>query len=559
MNRPTLAQLMHGVRVVLANKFLVILGTGVFAALGWGYTQLAQPIYEARALVQVTQTPGNSLAGQVAAQIALMQSPDAVGKVLQAQNLDVDYTVAHLTLIGNFFARHFQPTPAQPLAAPLLGMATYGWGGEVLDIQQLDVPIGLMGQTLTLVAGDNGHYTLYAPQRVLLLAGQVGQIAQANDVTILIRKLVARPGTLLYTARKRPQSYALEYIERMQVSKGPPGSGLIYVALQDTRPDVATRVLDGISRLDAGGAKVIDSATTDTYHPAYPRSDLIIGLCALFGLLLSLAVVIRYKVLAVSAKGPDAIEGIGLPVLASLPWSQRQKRLGARSPLLCQVARDDLAVEALRSLRTSLYMTLLGAPDKAVLLCGMTPDAGTSFITSNLAVVLAQGGQRVLLVDANLRSGRLHEELMVKPTCGLSDVLAARADARDLVHYTGIAGLDLVARGRKTANSAALFSAGSIEGLLHSWAPHYDVILIDAPALSVGPDARLLGRQVGSVLLVARMNKYSLSEIDACRQRLAHEGVPVRGAVFNGEVLQQVARTAHVADTYGYSATPQRK
>lgn len=552
-------QLMHGIRVVLAHKFLLVVGTGVFAALGWGYTQLAQPVYEARALVQVSAGAGQNLDALVSAQTALMQSPDAVGKVLEAQNLDIDHTVAHLTLLGNFFARHFQATAAQPLASPLLGMATYGWGGEALEIQQLDVPIGLMGQPLTLVAGDNGHYTLYAPQRVLLLAGQTGQLAQANNVSILVSKLIARPGTLLYTTRKSPQSAALEYLARMDVHKGPGGSGLIYLALQDTRPEVATSLLDGISRLNAGNARVIDSATTDIYNPAYPRSDLIISVCALFGLLLSLALVIRYKVLVISAKGPDAIEGIGLPVLASLPWSQRQKRLSSRSPLLSQVARDDLAVEALRSLRTSLYMTMLGAPNKAVLLCGMTPDAGTSFIASNLAVVLAQGGQRVLLVDANLRSGRLHEELMVRPTCGLSDVLGARASAEDLVHYTGIAGLDLVARGRKASNSAALFSAGSIEGLLESWAPHYDVILIDAPALSTGPDAKLLGRQAGSVLLVARMNKYSLSEVDASRQRLAHEGVPVRGAVFNGEVLQQVARTAHVPEAYGYAATPQRK
>lgn len=555
MKVPSLMQILQGVRLVLRHKFLIVVSTAVCAGLGWGYTQLAQPVYQANALIQVSANDPGSLDSAVAAQMALMKSQDAIGKLVSEQHLEVAHTVAHLTLVGNFFARHFKPTPAQPLASPLMGMATYGWGGEVMDIQALEVPVGLLGETLTLVAGDNGHYTLFAPQKVLLLAGQVGQMVQANGVSLQINQLVARPGTLLYMQRNRVPEAAMEFISRLSLVKGPRGSGLIYLHLQDTRPDIATRMLDAISHLNAGGARVIDSANTDLDAPVSPRTDWIMGICALFGLFVALGLMVARQVLHESTKGPDSIDGMGLPVLASLPWSPRQKRLNGRGQLLSQVAREDLSMEALRSLRTSLYLSMLQAPNKALLLCSPTADAGTSFICSNLAVVLAQGGQRVLLVDANLRRGRLHEEFNLRPAVGLSDILAARGNRDDLIHGTSFAGLDFVGRGRGSSASAKLLSAASIEGLLEEWAGRYDVIIFDAPALTAGPDASLLARQVGTVLLVAREGKYSLSDLDGWRQRLAHEGAPVRGAVFNGELQAPVKRTASVTGAYGYEPT----
>ncbi|WP_213878578.1 polysaccharide biosynthesis tyrosine autokinase [Pseudomonas sp. dw_358] len=555
MKVPSLTQILHGVRLVLRHKFLIVVSTGVCAGLGWGYTQLAQPVYQATALIQMSTGSQASLDSAVSAQMALMKSQDAISKLVAGDNLEITHTVAHLTLLGNFFARHFKPTPAEPVAAPLLGMATYGWGGETLDVQTLEVPVGLLGETLTLVAGEDGHYTLFAPQKVLLLSGQVGQPVQANGVTVQINQLVARPGTLLYMQRNRVADSAQEFIDRLTLVRGPRGSGLIYLKLQDTRPDIATRMLDAISRLNAGGAKVIDSANTDLDAPASPRVDWIVGVCALLGLFAALGLMVVRQVLHESTRGPDSIDGTGLPVLASLPWSPRQKRLGSRGPLLSQVAREDLSMEALRSLRTSLYLSMLAAPNKALLLCSPSSDAGTSFICSNLAVILAQGGQRVLLVDANLRRGRLHEDFNLRPAVGLADILAAQGNRDDLINRTSITGLDFVGRGRATSASAKLLSAASIEGLLEEWEGRYDVIIFDAPPLTSGPDAALLARQVGTVLLVAREGKYSVSDLDAWRQRLAHQGAPVRGAVFNGELHAPVKRTASVAGAYGYEPT----
>jgi capsular exopolysaccharide synthesis family protein len=553
MTLPGMKQWLRGWRLVTAQKWLVAAITGTFVVIGAAYAILAYPVYQANALLQVAAGNGRTLEQQLAAQLALLRSPDALGPVITQAGLDYNQAVGHFTLFGDFMARHFKPTADKPLANALFGLNAYGWGGERLQVKSLQVPAGLLNETLTLVTGENGQYTLFAPQKVALLQGQVGQPAQGRGVTLTVETLVAHPGTLFYFTRSRVSTMAMEWRNRLQVTQGPPGSGLIYLAVQDRQAELAQRGLDAISRLNAGTTRIVDSATVDIDNPASPQRGMILLTSLLLGLLASFALIFTRRLLDQGLDGPDSLESIGLPVFASLPWSQRQKRLNGRSQLLCQVAIEDLAMEALRSLRTSLYFGMLQARNRAVVFTGINGDAGTTFICSNLATILAQGRQRVLLVDGDLRRGRLHELFKVIPFGGLSDALSGRLHPDQLICETEIPGLDIVASGTVTGDTGPLLVSAQFNSLLLAWSARYDLVIIDTPAISAGPDAGLIGRQAGALLLVARMGKYSLRNLDTCKQKLMQEGVPVKGAVYNAETAPPLIADS---DSPSYSFEP---
>ncbi|NOS34961.1 tyrosine-protein kinase, partial [Acinetobacter baumannii] len=116
---------------------------------------------------------------------------------------------------------------------------------------------------------------------------------------------------------------------------------------------------------------------------------------------------------------PSQIEELGLPVYASIPVSTQQQtdsvrgkfRADGKLHLLAVKDPADLAIEAVRSLRTSLHFARLEAKNNIVLISGASPNAGKTFVSSNLAAVIAQAGQRVLIIDADMRKGTLHRAL----------------------------------------------------------------------------------------------------------------------------------------------------
>src|SRR5690606_37181668 len=138
---------------------------------------------------------------------------------------------------------------------------------------------------------------------------------------------------------------------------------------------------------------------------------------------------------------PEVIENIGMPVYASLPYSRQQERLeknnqsrtdSKESRLLSVSAPTELAVESLRSLRTSLHFAMLEARNNVLMISSPSPCAGKSFVSSNLAVIIAQTGKRVLLIDADMRKGYLHKVFGLQPKHGLSDTLAARLKSTEV-------------------------------------------------------------------------------------------------------------------------------
>src|SRR5690606_6118519 len=147
----------------------------------------------------------------------------------------------------------------------------------------------------------------------------------------------------------------------------------------------------------------------------------------------------------------------------ALPSSKRDRkglhhiRADGRQHLLAVAEPADLAVEALRSLRTSLHFAMLEAKNNILTISGPRPGVGKTFVSANLGAVIAQGGQRVLVIDADMRKGTLHKILGTSHKDGLSDVLAGKVDVEAAIHQVAdLPDMHYIVRGEIPPNPSEL-------------------------------------------------------------------------------------------------------
>ncbi|MFQ3789811.1 polysaccharide biosynthesis tyrosine autokinase [Halomonas sp. A29] len=315
----------------------------------------------------------------------------------------------------------------------------------------------------------------------------------------------------------------------------------VYVQLLNQRQEM--RLLKAGT---VGNVRILDNAEMQpgTISPRVSLTTLVSGLVG--ALLAALGVILRL-LLSQAIKSPDQLEEVGLPVYATLPASAEQAKLTRRirpagsklqqdvfRGLLAVADPTELAVEALRSLRTSLYFAMLEAGNNRLMIAGAGPGAGKSFVAANLAAVCAQAGQKVLLIDADMRRGRLHHAFHDKGVPGLSELLAQRIDRSEAIRATEVEGLDYVARGTVPPNPSELLMQRSFHDFLQAMSGIYDLVVIDTPPVLAVTDAAVVGKLAGTSLLVVRFGINPPAEIKAAKRRLESAGVRLKGAILNG-------------------------
>ncbi|MGR5540953.1 GNVR domain-containing protein, partial [Vibrio campbellii] len=175
-----------------------------------------------------------------------------------------------------------------------------------------------------------------------------------------------------------------------------------------------------------GNVRIIDDAQSYP-HPVKPKKALIVVLATLLGGMLSVAAVLVKLAFYRGMVSPDEIEELGIAVYACVPKSKQQQDLSQKGKknyvkaVLAHVNPADISVEALRSLRTSLHFAMLEAKNNIVVISGPCPSIGKSFVATNFASVAAQSGQRVLLIDGDMRKGQIHKPMGLEQENGLSD------------------------------------------------------------------------------------------------------------------------------------------
>jgi len=316
-----------------------------------------------------------------------------------------------------------------------------------------------------------------------------------------------------------------------------------------------------------GNVRIIDNADVNVEEPAKPMRKLIVIIATLIGSVVAVIIVFLRQAFYRGVDNPEIIENLGMPVYASLPYSRQQERLeknnqnrsaGHESKLLSVSEPTELAVESLRSLRTSLHFAMLEARNNVLMISSPTPSSGKSFVSSNLAVIIAQTGKRVLLIDADMRKGYLHKVFGLQPKHGLSDTLAARLTSKEVINATEVKNLDLISCGFAAPNPSELLMHDNFNKLLNDLSPLYDLVIVDTPPILAVTDATLVGRQAGTTLLVTRFGLSTVKEIEACKRRLGQNGVVIKGAIFNG-VLRKASTAAYDCAAYGYDYSPVRK
>jgi tyrosine-protein kinase Etk/Wzc len=310
-----------------------------------------------------------------------------------------------------------------------------------------------------------------------------------------------------------------------------------------------TSLLNQAQQLDiaragsVGNVRVIDVGAVNIAKPWWPRRIWVVLGGFVLGGFLALAFIFLRQLLNRGVEDPAAIERLGLPVYVSIPLSSMQRKFsfrlkhrqaGNQQRLLALNAPGDLATEALRSLRTSLHFARLESKNNVLMIVSSSPGVGKTFVASNLAVVIAQAGQRVLLIDADMRKGALHKTIGGKAEQGLSELIVSQTDfSKAIRSVDGVEKLSFIARGKLPPNPSELLMHANFTALLERLKPRFDLIIIDTPPILAVTDAAVIGHHAGTTLMVVRFGINQVREIALAKQRFEQNGVVIKGAIFN--------------------------
>ncbi|WP_425054902.1 polysaccharide biosynthesis tyrosine autokinase [Pseudomonas abyssi] len=701
---------------LIDGKWIIAGFTVCFAVIGVAYALLATPIYQANALIQIEEKSGNTLSGlgelsdmlgstpEAVTEIELLKSRAVIGQAVDNLKLDIIVEPHYFPIIGRWMARRYEPETKDGIASPLLGFDSFAWGGENVDIFQLDVPSSYLSNPLELVAGANNTYTLYNDDGEILLQGAVGEQVSGNGFTMQVKTLNARPETRFDVVKQRKLNTIIDYQQELGAAERGKDSGIISLSMQHESPQYAISILDEVSRLyvrqnvernsaeaaqsleflreqlpqvrkeleryeqalneyqtstksvditietqaildqiveldtliseqnlkraemerrftrqhpsyqalldqmeqlkrqkaeltskveslpatqqellrltrdvavttevytamlnstqeldvlragTVGNVRVIDTADVNIEEPVKPKKALIAVIATLLGGFIGVALVLLRKALNRGVEDPEVIEQLGLPVYATIPFSRDQEVVeggtksrrpaAATSGLLAVTNPADLAIEALRSLRTSLHFARLEAKNNILMISGPSPGVGKSFVSANLGAIMAQAGQRVLLIDADMRKGYLNKLFKLPAENGLSELLATRITSKDAIYQTEVEGLQVVPRGQIPPNPSELLMHANFTSFLDNVKDEYDIVIVDTPPILAVTDAAIVGRHVGMSLIVTRFAVNAAKEIEVAMRRFEQNDIQLKGAIFNAVEKK--------ASSYGY-------
>ncbi|RSD32965.1 polysaccharide biosynthesis tyrosine autokinase [Vibrio pectenicida] len=305
-----------------------------------------------------------------------------------------------------------------------------------------------------------------------------------------------------------------------------------------------------------GNVRVLDKA--QTFEQAIkPQKALIVVMATLLGGMLSFAYILLKAVFDRGVENPSDIENIGLSVYASIPKSllkadfitkqtrKYKSKDTSEKTLLAESNPLDLSIEALRGLRTSLHFAMLEAKNNVFMISGPAPNVGKTFISTNFAVVVAKTGQKVLLVDADMRKGYIQLPFGLKAENGMSDYLIGALECSSIVKNTHLDNLDIITRGRIPPNPSELLMHQRFKELIDWASQNYDLVIIDTPPVLAVTDPSIVGMHAGTTLMVTRFGMNTVKEIEAARSRFEHSGINVKGVIFN-------AVEKRASSDYGY-------
>ena len=308
---------------------------------------------------------------------------------------------------------------------------------------------------------------------------------------------------------------------------------------------------------------IVDPAVPAAAPTLKPKSTIIIT-ALVVGATLGIIIIFILENLDTGIKSISDVESVTqLPSLAIIP---RIRRIGAEAPANASVAQKNLETitspksqfsEAIRSLRTSLLLSTMGRPPKYILFTSATPSEGKTTISANSSIVLAQGGTRVLLIDADMRRPAVHPRFGLSGRVGLSTLLTGGSTFDETAqNIPEVPSLDIIASGPVPPFPAELLGSQAMRDMLIQAATVYDHILIDSPPILSVTDGVILARDADAVVLVVRHGKSSKHIIRRARDLLIRAGAPITGIALNAVDLNSPEYQGYYGKSgYHYAGT----
>lgn len=371
----------------------------------------------------------------------------------------------------------------------------------------------------------------------------------------------AHPSALLVNAQIADLSREINTINE-KIKRMPSVEQEVLRAMRDVKVNTelytnllsTAQQLRQISASRLGGFRLLDTAAVPV-NPVGPTPPVVISFAALLGIALGLIAAFAKNKISGEVLDPHTLEtSLGVPVSATIPHSPRQKDLysqiqnkAKKVSVLPYVAETDSAVEGLRGFRTVLQSEMAGFKNNIILITGPAPEVGKSFVSANIANILASIGKRVLLIDSDMRTGYLHRYFGLERMVGLSEIITAQTSVERAIHREVVENVDFISTGSLPDAPAELLAHRNFKMLLQSLSSSYDFILIDTAPVLAFSDAMIVAAEAGAIYNVVRAGVSTVTEVEETVRCLTQAGGQVTGTIFNDMKGRSIYR-------YGYGS-----
>jgi succinoglycan biosynthesis transport protein ExoP len=296
---------------------------------------------------------------------------------------------------------------------------------------------------------------------------------------------------------------------------------------------------------------VIDSARPGD-APIRPDKKRIMGMGLILGLVLGIGLAFGLDLLDQRIHSTEEVSALlGVPVLGLVPNISNQESPSVRGRKVLLEPTSDVS-EAYRTIRTAVYFAARDEKTKKLLVTSPAPGDGKTTSASNLAIAMAQAGQRVLLVDADFRRPTMHKIFDIVPEIGLSSVMSGLAPLEKAIYRTEVENLHLLPCGPIPRNPSELLNGQAFADLLEGLERKYDHIVIDSPPVAPVTDARILGALCDETILVLRAEKSTRRLSEHARTSLLSVGANLLGVIVNDVPRNRKGYRYYSGYGYGY-------
>jgi capsular exopolysaccharide synthesis family protein len=341
-------------------------------------------------------------------------------------------------------------------------------------------------------------------------------------------------------------------------AQSPIDTVLINITVADGSPDLAASIADAVAESVAtvvaeletpagGGQSPVQLSTvraaTVPQAPTSPNLTLNVVLGLLIGLAIGVGTAILREILDTRVRTVEDVEAVtDSSVIGFIGYEPD----ASDRPLIVQESPQSMRAEAFRRLRTNLQFLAVESKSNAIVMTSALPAEGKSTTTINLAITLADAGQRVALVDADLRRPSIAKYMGVEGSVGLTTVLIGRAVVDDVVQPWGNGNLDVIASGQVPPNPSELLGSAKMAAFVEDLTSRYDVVLIDTSPLLPVTDGAILARLVGGAVVVVGAGTIHRAQLEDALETLTTVNAKVLGVVVNRVPVRS-------GGAYGYS------